>query len=131
MATTTDVEGNYKLVLPVGAYNLRATLLGYTPLILHNINVTSGNAQLMNFELESADTELNEVTVTYDKGKSAVATDMITPLSVQQLTTEEIKANPGGKIIASANPYPITSTTDADVYGMAGLPHVLISAALS
>ena len=44
MATTTDVEGNYKLVLPVGAYNLRPTLLGYTPLILHNINVTSGNA---------------------------------------------------------------------------------------
>ena len=34
-----------------------------------------------------------------------------------------------GKVIASANPYPITSTTDADVYGMAGLPHVLISAA--
>ena len=101
MATTTDVEGNYKLVLPVGAYNLRATLLGYTPLILHNINVTSGNAQLMNFELESADTELNEVTVTYDKGKSAVATDMITPLSVQQLTTEEIKANPGGSFDVS------------------------------
>ena len=101
MATTTDVEGNYKLVLPVGAYNLRATLLGYTPLILHNINVTSGNAQLMNFELESADTDLNEVTVTYDKGKSAVATDMITPLSVQQLTTEEIKANPGGSFDVS------------------------------
>jgi hypothetical protein len=34
-----------------------------------------------------------------------------------------------GKIIASSNPFPITSTTDADVYGMAGLPHVLISAA--
>ncbi len=101
MATTTDVEGNYKLVLPVGAYNLRATILGYTPLILHNINITSGNAQLMNFELESADTELSEVTVTYDKGKSAVATDMITPLSVQQLTTEEIKANPGGSFDVS------------------------------
>jgi outer membrane receptor for ferrienterochelin and colicin len=101
LATTTDVEGNYKLVLPVGAYNLRATILGYTPLILHNINITSGNAQLMNFELESADTELNEVTVTYDKGKSAVATDMITPLSVQQLTTEEIKANPGGSFDVS------------------------------
>jgi len=101
LATTTDLEGNYKLVLPVGTYNLRASLLGYTPLILHNINITSGNAQLSNFELESADTELNEVTVTYDKGKSAVATDMITPLSVQQLTTEEIKANPGGSFDVS------------------------------
>ena len=34
---------------------------------------------------------MNEVAVVYEKGKSAVATDMITPLSVQQLTTEEIK----------------------------------------
>jgi hypothetical protein len=34
--------------------------------------------------------------VKFDKGKSASAADMITPLSVQALTTEEIKSNPGG-----------------------------------
>lgn len=93
---TTDLEGNFKINLPVGTYNLKAAYLGYTTLIKYNISVTSGNAQTVNFELETASSELSEVTVTFDKGKSAVATDMITPLSVQQLTTEEIKSNPGG-----------------------------------
>jgi len=99
--TTTDVEGNYKINLPVGTYNLKASYLGYVTLIQYNISVTSGNAQTVNFEIETANTQLNEVTVSFDKGKSAVATDMITPLSVQQLTTEEIKSNPGGSFDVS------------------------------
>ena len=99
--TTTDVEGNYKINLPVGTYNLKASYLGYVTLIQFNISVTSGNAQTVNFEIETANTQLNEVTVSFDKGKSAVATDMITPLSVQQLTTEEIKSNPGGSFDVS------------------------------
>lgn len=100
-AVTSDVEGNFKMNLVVGTYNLKAAYTGYTSLIKYNISVTSGNAQSVNFELESVSTELNEVTVTFDKGKSAVATDMITPLSVQQLTTEEIKSNPGGSFDVS------------------------------
>lgn len=99
--TTTDIDGNFKLNVPVGTYNLQASFLGYTTLIKYNIAVTSGNAQTVNFELESVSSELSEVTVTFDKGKSAVATDMITPLSVQQLTTEEIKSNPGGSFDVS------------------------------
>lgn len=97
----TDIEGNYKLSLPVGTYNLKASFLGYTTLIQYNISITSGNAQNINFELESVSSELSEVSVTFEKGKSAVATDMITPLSVQQLTTEEIKSNPGGSFDVS------------------------------
>jgi len=100
-ATTTDIEGNYKLTVPVGTYNLKASFLGYTSLIVYNIPVTVGNAQTINFELETSSAQLSEVTVTIDKGKSAVATDMVTPLSVQQLTTEEIKSNPGGSFDVS------------------------------
>jgi hypothetical protein len=70
--TTTDVEGNYKINLPVGTYNLKASYLGYVTLIQYNISVTSGNAQTVNFEIETANTQLNEVTVSFDKGKSAV-----------------------------------------------------------
>lgn len=99
--TTTDIDGNFKINVPVGTYNLKASYLGYTTLIKYNVSVTSGNAQTVNFELEAASSDLNEVTVTFDKGKSAVATDMITPLSVQQLTTEEIKSNPGGSFDVS------------------------------
>ncbi|MGB3946696.1 MAG: TonB-dependent receptor [Bacteroidia bacterium] len=97
----TDIDGNFKLMVSLGTHNLKASYLGYTTLIKYNIVVTSGNAQVVNFELEPASSELSEVVVTFDKGKSAVATDMITPLSVQQLTTEEIKSNPGGSFDVS------------------------------
>lgn len=99
--TTTDIEGDYKLSLPVGTYQLNVSMLGYITLFKYNISLTSGNDQIVNFELERTSSELGEVTVVFDKGKSAVATDMITPLSVQQLTTEEIKSNPGGSFDVS------------------------------
>lgn len=93
---TSGPDGNYKIMVPVGTYRLKASFIGYTAMLKENIVVTSGNAQIVNFEMEPTSSELTEVEVTFDKGKSAVATDMITPLSVQQLTTEEIKSNPGG-----------------------------------
>lgn len=99
--TTTDIDGNYKLEVPVGTYNVKAIYSGYISLIKYNIIVSSGNAQVVNFEMEVVSSQLSEVTVSNDKSKSAVATDMITPLSVQQLTTEEIKSNPGGNFDVS------------------------------
>ncbi|TXI83788.1 MAG: TonB-dependent receptor, partial [Crocinitomicaceae bacterium] len=99
--TTTDFDGNYKLEVPVGTYNVKAIYSGYVSLIKYNIIVSSGNAQVVNFEMEVVSSQLSEVTVSNDKSKSAVATDMITPLSVQQLTTEEIKSNPGGNFDVS------------------------------
>lgn len=101
IGTATDVNGNYKLNLPTGTYNLKASFLGYVPSVQYNVSITSGNAQIANFEMEAVSSELGEVAVIFEKGKSAVATDMITPLSVQQLTTEEIKSNPGGSFDVS------------------------------
>jgi len=93
---SSDGDGNYKLTIPVGTYRLKVSYIGYVSLIKENIIVTSGNDQIVNFELEQIASDLKEVVIGFDKGKSAVATDMVTPLSVQQLTTEEIKSNPGG-----------------------------------
>lgn len=98
---STDIDGNYKLKVPIGTCNLKVSYIGYQAQIKFNIVVTTGNSQIVNFELEPSLTNLKEVTVTFNKGKSAVATDLITPLSVQQLTTEEIKANPGGNFDVS------------------------------
>ncbi|MBL7933863.1 MAG: TonB-dependent receptor, partial [Bacteroidia bacterium] len=97
----TDLEGNYKLDIPVGTYRLKASLIGYNALVKENVVLNSGNAQIVNFELDEAGKDLEEVNITFDKGKSAVATDMITPLSVQQLTSEEVKSNPGGNFDVS------------------------------
>jgi hypothetical protein len=97
IGTTTDAEGNFKLdKIPVGSYNFKASFVGYKPLSKFNINVTSGNAQILNFELDEDINTLKEVEITATSTKSASSADIITPLSTQSLTTEEIRSNPGG-----------------------------------
>ncbi len=93
----TDENGNFKLEgIPVGSYNIVATLVGYQPFTKYNVNVTSGNDQIVTFEIAEETNTLEEVKLTSDRQRSAAAADLITPLSVQSLTTEEIRANPGG-----------------------------------
>ena len=97
----TDFDGNYVINLPVGTYTLKVTLIGYDEQKKYNIPVNSGNIETVNFELSSSTKELDEVEVVYEKNKIAKTTDMITPLSVQQLTSVEIESNPGGNFDVS------------------------------
>jgi len=100
-STVSDIDGSYKLSIPVGAYNLKASFLGYQNLDKFNIVLTTGNAQIVNFELVASSSNLQEVVVTFNQNKSAIAADMTTPLSVQQLTSEEIRSSPGGNFDVS------------------------------
>ncbi|MCU0341979.1 MAG: TonB-dependent receptor [Spirosomaceae bacterium] len=95
VGTTTDVEGRFKLTVPVGSVNLKATIVGYIALTKYNIVVTSGNAQTLTFELEEENKTLGEVVVKSNR-VTAAATTLETPNSIQRLTTEEIRSNPGG-----------------------------------
>lgn len=95
-ATKTDENGSYRLQVPTGTYNLTFTLPTYQPVTKYDIVVNSGNAQIVNFETSETETEIGEVVITNPSATKADATDMVTPLSVQRLTTEEIKSNPGG-----------------------------------
>jgi len=97
----SDSVGKFKLSLPVGTYSLTANYVGYISQTKYNIVVSSGNVQLVNFELQTAAKALNEIVVQANKNKSAITADMVTPLSVQQLTTEEIKSSPGGNFDVS------------------------------
>lgn len=95
LGVSTDAEGKFKLSnIPTGSYNVRATYVGYEPLTKFNVTITSGNANNINFELVPTETTLEEVTVTYNKSIRIATPE--TPLSIQSLTTEEIKSNPGG-----------------------------------
>lgn len=101
VSTATDSTGRFRISVPVGTYTLSAGYVGYLSEEKFNVVISSGNAQIVNFRLEPAVNSLNEVQVTFNRGQSAIATDMVTPLSVQQLTTEEIKSNPGGNFDVS------------------------------
>jgi outer membrane cobalamin receptor len=90
----SDSSGNFRLSgIPNGAYELRISAVGYQDYLQYNLVITSGNDIRLNIELEPL-ASLKEVRVVGNR--SVNATSLVTPLSVQRLTTEEIKNNPGG-----------------------------------
>lgn len=97
LGTVSDESGKYRLDgVPLGSYTVQAAYLGYQPQSKFNINVTSGNVQILNFEMAPAASELQQVEVVASRAQSAAVADLVTPLSVQSLSTEEIRSNPGG-----------------------------------
>lgn len=94
VGASSDPDGTFKLTTAPGSYNITASLIGYKSLTRYNILVTSGNISTLSFELDEDQTTLDEVVV--DARKTAEAATVETPLSIQRLTTEEIRSNPGG-----------------------------------
>lgn len=95
----TDENGRFSVQMPVGRYNLETYYMGYQSYSQYNINVSSGNAQILQIELTEDTQQLDELVIS--TGKSVRATDMVTPLATQRLTSEEIKVNPGGNFDVS------------------------------
>ena len=81
--------------VPLKSYNLSVSMVGYKKAKLFNLVLNAGNELFVNIELSPDNQELNEVVVTQNRKSAKVAT-LESPLSVQRLTTEEIKSNPGG-----------------------------------
>jgi hypothetical protein len=81
--------------IPFNTYTVAFSLVGYKTQTLYNINITAGNETVLNIELEAEPVTLSEVTVRANR-RTARAASLETPLSVQRLTTEEIKSAPGG-----------------------------------
>jgi outer membrane receptor for ferrienterochelin and colicin len=92
---STDVDGRFKIegILPK-SYNVTVSYIGYTPQTRYNVVVTTGNANFLNFEIEPDNKALGEVTIS--ENKSVRIASVETPLSIQNLSAQEIKANPGG-----------------------------------
>lgn len=94
--TAADSNGLFRITeIELRTYNLIFTTIGYKTEILYNITINAGNENFVNVELEPQAGGLEEVVVRANKRTVRAAT-LETPLSVQRLTTEEIKTNPGG-----------------------------------
>jgi TonB dependent receptor/Carboxypeptidase regulatory-like domain/TonB-dependent Receptor Plug Domain len=96
--TITDSLGKFALSnVAAGTYNVTITAIGYTTYVAYNNVLNTGNTNELNIELQPSISNLESVTVKSNTTrKTAKAATLETPLSVQRLTTEEIRANPGG-----------------------------------
>jgi len=98
LGAISDSSGKFRITgIKSGAYSFSFSILGFNTLNKFNVAITSGNENNLVIEMEPAVTNLTDVTVSStNRNKSAKAATLETPLSVQRLTTEEIKSNPGG-----------------------------------
>lgn len=93
LGAVVDIEGQFNIKnIPPKSYNLKVQMIGYEPFILYNIVINSGNIQTYNIEMLPVETVTEEVVIT----KRNFGKKSETPLSVQNLSAEEIKNNPGG-----------------------------------
>jgi outer membrane receptor for ferrienterochelin and colicin len=95
LGTAADIDGNFKIEqIPVGSYNVSASYIGYKKNTKTNIVVTSGNDNSLTFELDPTGSELAEVVISVNKSVNIRTAE--SPNSIQRLSAEEIKSNPGG-----------------------------------
>ena len=92
LGASTDPEGNFSITsVPVGAYRIRASLVGYEPLILSDVVVATGRPTELRLQLVQSAIGLEGVEVRgsyFQKSPDA-------PVSVQKLSYEEIRRSPG------------------------------------
>jgi hypothetical protein len=99
--TTADEKGVFRLTgLALKTYNLSFTAVGYEKYTAFNVIINAGNENFLNIELLPSNQQLAEVVVTQNR-RTAKAATLESPLSVQRLTSEEIKSNPGGNFDVS------------------------------
>lgn len=96
LGAITDTNGIFRITgVALKTYSIVISAIGYKSETLFNININAGNESYITVDLEPTSNILTELVITSNK-KTVRAATLETPLSVQRLTTEEIKANPGG-----------------------------------
>ena len=97
IGTTSDVDGYFRLEgIPVGRHAFQINYLGYRPLTLPNIVVTSGKEVVLNITLEESVEELTEVVVKANTEKDQPLNQMAT-ISARTFSLEEVNRFSGGR----------------------------------
>lgn len=93
IGAATDMKGNFIIRnLSVGEYSLRASMVGYTPVVITNVVVSTGRGVLVKIKLAETLVELEEVEISADYFSKAGA---ISAVSTQELDAREIRRSPG------------------------------------
>lgn len=94
--TTSDMDGNFKLEnIPVGRYDLKISFLGYEPVIIPEVIVTSAKETILNIPLTESAYALDEITIKPKLVKAQPLNKMAT-VSARMLSVEEASRYAGG-----------------------------------
>lgn len=89
MGDVTDLDGNFKIgKIPVGRHSLYVNYLGYEPVTLSNVLVTSGKELVLNLQLVESAVQLEVATVVAKHDKAEALNEMAT-VSARSFSVEE------------------------------------------
>ncbi len=92
VGASTDSKGRFILIVPVGSYSLRVSLMGYRPVVRTDVIATAGGETNIVVRLSESPLELGGVTVSPDYFEKAAVENS---LSTIVLGSEEVKRSPG------------------------------------
>jgi len=96
IGTNSDTDGNFRIdAVPVGRYSIKISFLGYEPLVLNEILVSSGKEFVITAGLKPLVTQINEVVVRAVTGKDKPLNTMAT-VSARAFSVEEASRYAGG-----------------------------------
>lgn len=95
--TVTDENGNFRLEnVETGRIRLCVRYLGYEPLYLDNLNLTSGKELVLNIEIEESVTSMSEVVVKAKENKGS-AINTMSAISSRTFSVEESQRYAGAR----------------------------------
>ena len=91
VGTTTDIDGTFKMEnISIGRHNIEITYLGYEPLMLSNLLVTSGKELVLNLEMVESAVVMEEVVVSaQNNADKTKAINSFATLSARTFSVEE------------------------------------------
>ena len=92
LGASADPDGRFTIAgIPVGTYQVRASLIGFTPLVLTDVVIRTGRPRELVAPLEESSIAIEGVDVTASYFRPSADA----PVSLQRLAAEEIRRSPG------------------------------------
>jgi hypothetical protein len=96
MGTSTDIDGNFTFTrISLGRHSIQVNYIGYEPVIIPEVLVTSGRESVVNIGLRQSISELGVVTITPDIIKNKPLNAMAT-VGSRSFSVEETRRYAGG-----------------------------------
>lgn len=85
LGTTTDTAGNYRLeMVPVGRYRIQVSYVGFQPVIIPELYLTSGKEEIRNVALSEQAAELDAIIVRAPRGDVYTTSPTVKTLTVEE-----------------------------------------------